>query len=398
LANPFSVNVLGGFNPAQYVDKLQAENKQRADEQRELQEQRDQRLAFKNALSGKPEDMEALAQASPQMFQWMDKRQQDRMQREGAAASQIKDDTEREWLIQYQQALDSGDENIRNRLIQEAVDDPNNDLEHGSIGKDIEMDKGIVNAALYRSLGPGGYKALIAGKGAEKGTFTVKDTPSGFIRLNTATGQVSEISSDSKAAKEAKKKEKADFDRQLKQSNTDFQRSKDIRNRFDKKSSEFIKVRDAFGRIEVSATDPSPAGDLSLIFNYMKMLDPGSTVREGEFATAAGAASVPERFKGAYKKVVSGEMLTTGQRKDFVSRSKALMGKAKSQQTKDKNEAIRLGRQWGIGEQDIFGEKAVMNSSVLGREVSEQDILDTLDANPGLTREQLFSQLGINNG
>ena len=38
----------------------------------------------------------------------------------------------------------------------------------------------------------------------------------------------------------------------------------------------------------------------------------------------------------------------------------------------------------------------VLNSSVLNREISEQDISDTLQANPGLTREQLLQQLGVN--
>lgn len=37
-----------------------------------------------------------------------------------------------------------------------------------------------------------------------------------------------------------------------------------------------------------------------------------------------------------------------------------------------------------------------INSTVLGRSVSEQDITDTLQANPGLTREQLLQQLGVN--
>lgn len=37
-----------------------------------------------------------------------------------------------------------------------------------------------------------------------------------------------------------------------------------------------------------------------------------------------------------------------------------------------------------------------LSSSVLGREISEQDISDTLQANPGLTREQLLQQLGVN--
>ena len=34
-------------------------------------------------------------------------------------------------------------------------------------------------------------------------------------------------------------------------------------------------------------------------------------------------------------------------------------------------------------------------SSALNKEVTEQDITDTLEANPGITREQLFQQLGI---
>lgn len=38
---------------------------------------------------------------------------------------------------------------------------------------------------------------------------------------------------------------------------------------------------------------------------------------------------------------------------------------------------------------------AALFSSSLSREVSEQDIQDTLQANPGVTREQLFQQLGI---
>lgn len=37
-----------------------------------------------------------------------------------------------------------------------------------------------------------------------------------------------------------------------------------------------------------------------------------------------------------------------------------------------------------------------LTSSALGRKVSEEDIADTLAANPGLTREQLLLQLGIN--
>lgn len=81
---------------------------------------------------------------------------------------------------------------------------------------------------------------------------------------------------------------------------------------------DFSSQSQALGRIVSSAEKDSPAGDLALIFNYMKMLDPGSTVREGEFATAQNAAGVPERIVNLYNNVVNGTRLNAAQRQDFV--------------------------------------------------------------------------------
>lgn len=74
-------------------------------------------------------------------------------------------------------------------------------------------------------------------------------------------------------------------------------------------------------RIRQSYDNPSAAGDLALIFNYMKMLDPGSTVREGEFANAQNAAGIPDRIRNQYNKVMSGERLGDGQRTDFATQA-----------------------------------------------------------------------------
>ena len=98
-----------------------------------------------------------------------------------------------------------------------------------------------------------------------------------------------------------------------------------IRKEFTKLSADFVKVRDAFGRISAAAQNPSAAGDLALIFNYMKMLDPGSTVREGEFATAQNTAGVPGRIVSMYNRVLRGERLNVTQRADFLTQSENLM-------------------------------------------------------------------------
>ena len=90
---------------------------------------------------------------------------------------------------------------------------------------------------------------------------------------------------------------------------------------FNRRVKPFIDQRDAFNRVRASVQDPSAAGDLALIFNFMKVLDPGSTVREGEFANAQNSAGIPDRVRSQYNRVVNGRRLSKSQRQDFLRRS-----------------------------------------------------------------------------
>jgi len=87
----------------------------------------------------------------------------------------------------------------------------------------------------------------------------------------------------------------------------------------------------AYGRVMASVNDPSPAGDLALIFNFMKVLDPGSTVREGEFATAANSGGVDDRVRALYNNVTEGTRLAPNQRDDFATRATKLYSSAEQQ-------------------------------------------------------------------
>lgn len=77
----------------------------------------------------------------------------------------------------------------------------------------------------------------------------------------------------------------------------------------------------AFEKMKNSARSGTAAGDMSLIFSYMKMLDPGSTVREGEYASARNAGGVDDKIINAYNQARSGELLNTDQRKDFLNQA-----------------------------------------------------------------------------
>lgn len=117
---------------------------------------------------------------------------------------------------------------------------------------------------------------------------------------------------------------------------------------YEKASGDFPKQVGAYNRILASAKNPSPAGDLALLYNYMKLLDPGSTVREGEFATASNAGSIPERIWAQYNKAISGTRLTEPQRKDFVDRSGNIYQSAADQQKKVDDTFKERAQKFGI--------------------------------------------------
>ena len=101
-----------------------------------------------------------------------------------------------------------------------------------------------------------------------------------------------------------------------------------MRKEFEGLSRNFVEIRDAYGRIKATAQDPSPAGDLSLMFNYMKMLDPGSVVRESEFAQIAATGAYGERMKALAERYLSGLRLTDVQRADFLFQAENIYRKA----------------------------------------------------------------------
>lgn len=80
----------------------------------------------------------------------------------------------------------------------------------------------------------------------------------------------------------------------------------------------YAEVGDMWAKVRQAGSNPTAANDLALIFGYMKILDPGSVVREGEFANAQNTAGVPERLRATYNNLLRGERLTEVQRQDFL--------------------------------------------------------------------------------
>lgn len=127
----------------------------------------------------------------------------------------------------------------------------------------------------------------------------------------------------------------------------------------------FNEQSQAYGRIVASAENPSPAGDLAMIFNYMKVLDPGSVVRESEFATAAQASAwlqeqegigvaIPRPVAQAIRALQSGERLSDEQRADFTNRATALYRQAERGYSNVYDQWSNRANRYGMTPEDVM--------------------------------------------
>ena len=151
----------------------------------------------------------------------------------------------------------------------------------------------------------------------------------------------------------------------------------------------YIEISQAYRKIEEATKVPSAAGDVSLVFAFMKILDPGSVVREGEFATAANAAGIPDRVRAQYNAAMRGERLAPTQRADFLNQAKNL---ARSQ--KDMFESQLLPQYQYISGQRGYDVNKVVSNPFKGLELGSTPPSTPPSTSVGAGRRPLGSIFG----
>ena len=93
------------------------------------------------------------------------------------------------------------------------------------------------------------------------------------------------------------------------------------------------------------------AADLALIFNFMKMLDPASVVRESEFALAEATGALPDWLKKEWSKVTDGGRLTPAMRRNIMRQARNQYDSAEKDIGLKYKEYVKRAEQykdWGI--------------------------------------------------
>jgi hypothetical protein len=101
---------------------------------------------------------------------------------------------------------------------------------------------------------------------------------------------------------------------------------------------DFSDMKSAFGQVVSSLSQGTPIGDVAGATKVMKLLDPGSVVRESELGIAMAASGRMDRLNNYFSNMMTGQKLTPTQREDFKALSNELYaaaGQAYNQKRKE---------------------------------------------------------------
>lgn len=144
-------------------------------------------------------------------------------------------------------------------------------------------------------------------------------------------------------------------------------------------------VVNSYEQIAQAAKNPSAQNDLALIFSYMRMLDPTSVVREGEFANAQNAAGVPDRIRNEYNRLRDGQRLNPEQRTGFVNSAKGLHDQAKSQIDAYREQYSGLAREYNYAPERVVGRSTASGGAAArGASAVPPAAVDFLRKNPNM--------------
>ena len=119
----------------------------------------------------------------------------------------------------------------------------------------------------------------------------------------------------------------------------------------------FKEVQGAWDQISTALQKPSPANDMAAATKFMKLLDPGSVVRESELMMAMQASGALDRFTNTADRILKGHKLTPEQRKDFYTAGEALYGASKDRYSQTVEQYSGIAKQYGLDDKFIQNAK-----------------------------------------
>lgn len=134
-----------------------------------------------------------------------------------------------------------------------------------------------------------------------------------------------------------------------------FAQEEKIRKEWQGRSKMYNELQGTFNTLQASAKSANGPGDIALITGFMKMLDPGSVVRETEFATARDTAGLFTQLQNRLEKAQNGQLLSPTQRSEYVALSQKYLDSAQKKASQEKKDLGIVVKNYRLNPENVFG-------------------------------------------
>jgi hypothetical protein len=125
---------------------------------------------------------------------------------------------------------------------------------------------------------------------------------------------------------------------------------------------DFADMQSAYKQVQSSLKQENPIGDVAAATKIMKLLDPGSVVRESELGISMAAAGKMDRLQNYVNNWTQGTKLTPTQRQDFQNLANELYAAAGQTYNMKRNEYADFGAKYNLDASKALGAPAKIPS------------------------------------
>jgi hypothetical protein len=167
-----------------------------------------------------------------------------------------------------------------------------------------------------------------------------------------------------------------------------------LRKEYTDLSKDVRAIQDGLGRVQSGAKLESGAGDIAVVYGFMKINDPGSVVRETEYDIAQNVASLPERWRSAVMSMLNGKQLDPRVRQEMVTTARALATDKAGRFQKLRGQFENIAKSGGADPSRIMlDEGMVPDAPSGGANEAPSDAVQLLRSDPTPQRIQQFEEV-----
>jgi hypothetical protein len=148
---------------------------------------------------------------------------------------------------------------------------------------------------------------------------------------------------------------------------------------------DYADMKTAYKQVKSALAQGNPIGDVAGATKIMKLLDPGSVVRESELGIAMAAGGRMDRLGNLVSMWMSGEKLTPQQRQEFSALADELMAAAGQSYNQKRAEYEEMGKRYQLDTR-VLGDPYIETKPSPAKAASVPDLVEKYRSKNGVSR------------